>query len=66
MAEELEETKVLWLLTYCDGFSNAWSVFYAPSQAEAECLAKEWIGQLTYHVTDIKLTTYPRSSRLQC
>jgi hypothetical protein len=64
MVEELETTKVLWLLTFCDGFSNAWSVFYAPSQEEAERQAKERIEQLTYNVTDIKLTTYPRCSRI--
>ena len=59
MAEELVENKVLWLLTFCDGSSKAWSVFYAPSREEAERQAREWVEQLTYNVTDIKLTTYP-------
>ena len=66
MADEVVETKVLWLLTFCDGLSIAWSVFYAPSQEEAERQARVCIDQLTYNVTDIKLTTYPRCSSLLC
>ena len=66
MAEELEMTRVLWLLTFCDGFTNAWWVFYAPSQEEAEHQAKERIEQLTYNVTDIKLTPYPRCPHKPC
>lgn len=66
MAAELEMTRVLWLLTFRDGFSYAWNVFYAQSQEEAELQAKEMIDQLTSNVTDIKLTSYPRRSHKPC
>ena len=59
MSEEAEGVKVLWLLTFSDGFCYSWTIFYAPSQEDAERRVQEWIEQLPYTALDVKLKTFP-------